>query len=292
MSFLNGISFDIEDWFQVENLKEVISRNDWECCELRVVQNTRKILRLLEQCHTRATFFILGWIAEKCPSLVKEIAAVGHEIASHGYGHELVYRSTPEQFYSDIQRSKIILESIIAKPVLGYRAPSFSITPESEWALDGLKDLGFVYDSSIFPTSFHNRYGFNGASSLPFRFENGLVEIPLSTYSFLGANFPLAGGGYFRLFPYSCFQFLCRRLNNQGKGIVFYLHPWELDFQQPRVKIRLNYRLRHYVNLKKTENRLGRLLKEFRFVPLSDLVGHYFPLNIVERTQRSIAATK
>jgi polysaccharide deacetylase family protein (PEP-CTERM system associated) len=278
MDVLNGLSFDIEDWFQVENLKEVISCRDWDCCDLRVIQNTRKILRLLDQYQTRATFFILGWIAERCPSLVKEIDADGHEIASHGYGHELVYELTPEEFYSDIERSKKVLESITGRPVLGYRAPSFSITPKSEWALGVLKDLGFAYDSSIFPTSFHKRYGFNGVSSLPFRFGNGLLEIPLSTYRFGGANFPLAGGGYFRLFPYGYFRHFFQRLNKQGKPIVFYLHPWELDPGQPRLKVRLNYRLRHYVNLEKTEKRLERLLREFRFVPLSDILAHYFPL--------------
>jgi polysaccharide deacetylase family protein (PEP-CTERM system associated) len=279
VSILNVISFDVEDWFQVENLKEVISFNNWSCCELRVVQNTRKILRLLEQHQTHATFFVLGWIAEKCPSLVREIAASGHEIASHGFSHELVYKVTPEEFYADIQRSKEILESITGKPVLGYRAPSFSITPKSEWALDVLKSLGFVYDSSIFPTSFHNRYGFNGVSSFPFKFSNGLAEIPLSTYRFFRAKFPLAGGGYFRLFPYFYFQYLFRRLNNQGKAIVFYLHPWELDFEQPRMNIRFNYRVRHYINLEKTEKRLENLLKEFKFVPMKVLVDHYFPDN-------------
>jgi polysaccharide deacetylase family protein (PEP-CTERM system associated) len=219
----------------------------------------------------------LGWIAEKCPSLIKEIAAEGHEIASHGYGHELIYKLTPEAFYNDLWRSKEILESITTTPVLGYRAPSFSITPKSEWAIDVLKDLGFTYDSSIFPTSFHNRYGFNGISCLPFRFGNGLLEIPLSTYRLGKANFPLAGGGYFRLFPYAYFRHFFRRLNKQSKPIIFYLHPWELDPEQPRMKIRFNYRLRHYVNLEKTEGRLEKLLKEFRFVPLIDLVNQYFP---------------
>ena len=279
MSVLNGISFDVEDWFQVENLKELISYKDWECCELRVVENTRRVLRLLGHYQTRATFFILGWIAEKCPSLIKEIVAGGHEIASHGYGHELVYKLTSEAFFNDLRRSKEILESITAKPVLGYRAPSFSITPKSGWALDVLKNVGFKYDSSIFPTSFHNRYGFNGISRLPFRFGNGLLEIPLSTYRLGKANFPLAGGGYFRLFPYFYFQLFFRRLNHQGKPIVFYLHPWELDPDQPRMRVRLNYRLRHYVNLEKTEMRLEKLLKEFQFAPLGDLVDRYFPNN-------------
>jgi polysaccharide deacetylase family protein (PEP-CTERM system associated) len=274
---LNGLSFDVEDWFQVENLKEAISRDRWESCELRVVQNTRRILELLERYQTHATFFILGWVGERCPSLVKEIVMAGHEIANHGYGHELVYNLTPEAFYADIIRSKEILESITARPVYGYRAPSFSITLESEWALDVLKNAGFLYDSSIFPTSFHNRYGFNGTSRLPFQVHNGLAEIPLSVYPFAGANFPLAGGGYFRLFPYSFFQFSFRQMNKQGKPIVFYLHPWELDPEQPRMKVRLNYRFRHYVNLDKTENRLEKLLKDFNFVPLKVLIDHYLP---------------
>jgi polysaccharide deacetylase family protein (PEP-CTERM system associated) len=277
MSILNGLSFDIEDWFQVENLKEAISRNDWESCDLRVVQNTRRILYLLDQYQTRATFFILGWVAEKCPTLVEEIAKAGHEIASHGYGHELIYKLTPEEFYKDILRSKEILESISGRPVCGYRAPSFSIVPESKWALDILKDVGFLYDSSIFPTSFHNRYGFNGTSSLPFCFDNGLVEMPLSTYRFFGANFPVGGGGYFRLLPYFFSYLFLRGLNSQGKAIIFYLHPWELDSSQPRVKIRFNYRLRHYINLEKTEFRLEKLLKDFKFVNLIDLVNQYFP---------------
>ena len=276
MFVLNGLSFDVEDWFQVENLKDTISFKQWEGCDLRVIQNTRRILSLLEKHQTRATFFVLGWIAEKCPSLIKEITAGGHEIASHGYGHELIYKLTPNEFHKDIKRSKEILESITATPVLGYRAPSFSITPESEWAIDVLKDLGFTYDSSIFPTSFHNRYGFNGSSCLPFRFGNGLFEIPLSTYHFGGANFPLAGGGYFRLFPYAYFRHFFQRLNKHGKPIVFYLHPWELDPEQPRLKIRLDYRFRHYVNIEKTEKRLEKLLKDFQFVPLRNLVGNDF----------------
>lgn len=277
MSVLNGISFDVEDWFQVENLKEVVPRDDWESCELRVVQNTIKILDILERYQTRATFFVLGWVAEKCPALVKEIESAGHEIASHGYGHELIYNLTPEAFYADIQRSKEILESITGKPIYGYRAPSFSITPKSVWAVDILKSLGFTYDSSIFPTSFHNRYGWNGAASIPFSLKNGLVEVPLSTYKFLGANFPLAGGGYFRLFPYFYFRSLYQRLNSQNRGIVFYLHPWELDPQQPRKSVRLDYRLRHYVNLEKTEARLEKLLGEFKFVPLFNLAQNVFP---------------
>ena len=276
---LNGLSFDIEDWFQVENLKGVISCDEWDECELRVTQNTKKILGLLEKYQTKGTFFILGWVAEKCPSLVKQIDAEGHEVASHGYGHELIYKLTPEGFYNDLQRSMEILESITGKRVFGYRAPSFSVIPETEWAIDALKDAGFRYDSSIFPTSFHNRYGFNGVSRFPFEFPNGIVEIPLSTYRLWGTNFPLGGGAYFRVFPYFYFKALLKRLNNKGKPITFYMHPWELDPDQPRMKVRFDYRLRHYTNLKKTGKRLEKLLSNFKFVPLINLVDHFFPNN-------------
>jgi len=166
--------------------------------------------------------------------------------------------------------------------VVGYRAPSFSITPDTAWAFDILKRSGFCYDSSIFPTSFHNRYGFNGSSQFPFRLNNGLVEIPLSTVKFWRANFPIAGGGYFRLLPYSCFSHFCKGLNIDGRPIVFYLHPWELDPGQPRMNIRLNYRFRHYVNLKKTEYKLKRMLGEFRFSPLCELVEKHFPGSMKE----------
>jgi len=277
MSILNGISFDVEDWFHVENLKGVVSFSEWEYCDLRVVENTRKILKILDRYHTKATFFVLGWVAEKCPIIVEEIAAHGHEIASHGYGHELIYKQTPEAFHEDIGRSKDILQSLTSQPILGYRAPSFSITPESEWAIHVLNEHGFAYDSSVFPTSFHDRYGFNNTSRFPFKFENGLVEMPLSTVKIAGKNIPVAGGGYFRLFPYGWFRHLCKRLNGEGKSIIFYLHPWELDHEQPRMNIRRDYRFRHYVNLEKTENRLIKLLKDFRFVPLRDLVEQKFP---------------
>lgn len=279
MEIVNGLSFDVEDWFQVENLREAISSEDWGRCELRVRDSTWRILRLLEANRTRATFFVLGWIAERCPSLVREIAAAGHEIASHGYGHELVHRHTVSSFHQDIRRSVDVLGSITGRAARGYRAPSFSITPKTAWALDALKDLGFLYDSSIFPTSFHNRYGFNGSSRFPFRFVNGLVEFPLSTFRRYGTNFPIAGGGYFRLFPYPLFRHLSRRLNRGGGPLIFYLHPWELDPGQPRVHVRYGYSFRHYVNLHKTEERLRMLLDDFRFAPLVELLEVYFPTN-------------
>jgi polysaccharide deacetylase family protein (PEP-CTERM system associated) len=273
MYMINGLSFDIEDWFQVENLKGAIHSTQWDSCDLRVVNNTRTILELLRKHRTRATFFILGWVAERCPGLVREITAAGHEIASHGYGHELIYTQSPEEFRTDLRRSKELLEGLTGVPVRGYRAPSFSITPETPWAIDILMEEGFRYDSSVFPTSFHNRYGFSGSSRFPFCFANGLVELPLSTVRFGGRNIPAAGGGYFRLFPYLFFRHLAQRINDEGRALVFYLHPWELDPGQPRIPIRHDYRFRHYVNLHKTGQRLERLLEDFRFAPLTELTA-------------------
>jgi polysaccharide deacetylase family protein (PEP-CTERM system associated) len=265
----NALSFDVEDWFQVENLKPAIPRKLWDTLELRVEANTRKILALLREHHAKATFFILGWVAERCPELIRDIDRDGHEVASHGYGHHLVYSMTPADFREDVLRSKRTLENLIGKPVEGYRAPSFSITPETPWALDILKDAGFGYDSSIFPVSLHDRYGFPGASARPFAWPNGLREIPLAVYPIGKYFLPAAGGGYFRLFPYRYFRHAFMRLNRNRQAFTFYLHPWELDAGQPRVRVPWFYRFRHYVNLDKTEGRLRRLLSDFRFTTIA-----------------------
>ena len=265
LAVVNGLSFDIEDWFQVENLRAAIQRSDWDRMPLRVEASTRRILALLAETDTRATFFILGWVAERLPHLVRDIAAAGHEIACHGYGHELVYRLTPQAFHDDLRRAKTLLEDVSGQAVLGYRAPSFSITRESTWALDVLLDLGFKYDSSVFPISGHDRYGFAECGTTPFLWPNGLLEIPLAVYKLRGVGLPVAGGGYFRLFPYQYFRVLLGRINQAGEKFVFYLHPWELDPEQPRVRVAAGYRFRHYVNLRKTQARLARLLRDFRF---------------------------
>lgn len=269
----NGLSFDIEDWFQVENLRPAIARADWGRLPLRVEANTKKILELLAAAETRATFFFLGWVAERCPGLVREVAAQGHEIACHGFGHELVYRMTPESFRDDLRHAKLVLEDIVGAPVIGYRAPSFSITPESTWALDTLRDEGFLYDSSVFPVSLHDRYGFAGSDTLPFRWPNGLLEIPLAVYKLRKFALPLAGGGYFRLLPYTYFRLFLRRLNAQGHRFTFYLHPWEFDPEQPRVSVPAWYRFRHYVRLAKTAGSLTRLLSDFTFAPMAAAYG-------------------
>jgi polysaccharide deacetylase family protein (PEP-CTERM system associated) len=264
----NALSFDIEDWFQVENLKPAIPREQWDKLELRVEASTRKILALLRESGAHATFFILGWVAERCPQLVRDIDRDGHEVASHGYGHGLVYDMTPEAFREDLLRSKRILEGITGKPVIGYRAPSFSITPRNLWALDILKETGFEYDSSVFPVSMHDRYGFPDCSPRPFVWPNGLVEIPLAVYRIGRLSLPAAGGGYFRLFPYGYFRRIFQRLNRRDEAVTFYMHPWELDPGQPRVKVPWFYRFRHYVNLDKTESRLRMLLRDFRFTSI------------------------
>lgn len=265
----NALSFDIEDWFQVENMKGAIPFSDWDSLELRVARNTERILKILRDNDTRATFFVLGWVAERCPALVREIAKGGHEMASHGHAHDLVYNLTQDEFREDIRKSKETIESIARVKIYGYRAPSFSITKDSMWALDILKDEGFTYDSSIFPVSFHDRYGFDKCESTPFRWPNGLIEVPLTVYRLKGMTLPLAGGGYFRLLPYMYFKYFFRKLNKRNERFTFYLHPWEIDPGQPRVDVPLNYRFRHYVNLKETEAGLKKLLRDFRFDGIS-----------------------
>jgi len=270
---INGLSFDIEDWFQVENLREACLPDKWDSYELRVEKNTDILLELLEKYNHKATFFILGWIAEKKPNLIKKIASLGHEIASHGYKHEIVYRLTPDDFRRDLMISKKILEDLTGVEVIGYRAPNFSITKDSLWAIDILKELNFKYDSSIFPISFHDRYGFNGIKDNSFfKFDNGLQEFPLTIYKFAGINFPVGGGAYFRFIHYRIFKFMLRQINEKGKEFIFYLHPWELDKEQPRVKVNTACYMRHYINLGKTNDKLISLLKDFRFQPLKNLL--------------------
>lgn len=264
------LSIDVEDWFQVDNLKNAIPRDSWSARELRVDRNINLILEILEKNATKATFFILGWIAEKTPDIVKKIHASGHEIATHGYGHDLVYNLNPERFRQDVGASKEILEDLIGKEVVGYRAPSFSIT---DWAIDELAELGFRYDSSLYPTEIHDRYGtlrtvktdVNG----PFKLRDGFFEIPLSCFSIFHQSIPWAGGGYFRVIPYALFSYGVRAILRQNSTYCFYIHPWEFDPEQPRVSnISIFYRYRHYNNLKKTEGRFIRLIQEFKFQPI------------------------
>jgi polysaccharide deacetylase family protein (PEP-CTERM system associated) len=270
----NALSIDVEEHFQVHNFEGVVRRAEWDRYPSRVVENTRRILRLLAEREVRATFFVLGWVADRQPHLVREIRDGGHEIATHGYWHELIYRQTPKEFAADIGQSLDAIEQACGVRPTGYRAPSFSITSESLWAMDILRDFGIQFDSSIFPPVAHDRYGLRGASRFAHRLPNGIWEFPASTVRMGRRNWPVAGGGYFRLYPLYATRCAIRRLNANGHPAVVYLHPWEFDPEQPRVRgvSRLS-RFRHYVNLDRTEGRLRHLLKEFDFGAITDAFG-------------------
>ncbi|MGH8262947.1 MAG: XrtA system polysaccharide deacetylase [Steroidobacterales bacterium] len=275
-STVNAFTIDVEDYFQVAALKPAVSRDSWSSRELRVERNTERMLEMLAAHRTSATFFVLGWVAERVPALVKKIHGAGHEIACHGYSHELVYTQTQVEFVEETRRAKHCLEDLIGGPVLGYRAASFSVTRQSMWALDVLIDLGFHYDSSIFPIR-HDRYGVPGAAPRPGMVEapskRSIVEFPLSTAEFLGLRLPVCGGGYFRIFPYWFSRAALRSINRAREPFGFYVHPWEIDPEQPRLSVGLLSRFRHYTNLKRCERRLQRLLAEFRFAPMRDVLG-------------------
>ncbi len=275
-AIVNAFSVDVEDYFQVANLGSAISRDSWSALESRVERNSEVLLELLAERGVRGTFFVLGWIAERHPALVRRIARAGHEVASHGFSHQLIYRQPPAEFREETLRSKGLLEDLVGTAVIGYRAASFSITRQSLWALDVLIDAGFRYDSSIFPIR-HDRYGIPGFSPEP-----GLVaapsgrtlaEFPMSAASFFGLRVPVCGGGYFRLLPYGVTRSGLRRINRaHARPFTFYLHPWEIDPGQPRVKVGWLARFRHYTNLRRCEPRLRRLLGEFRFAPMSEVL--------------------
>jgi polysaccharide deacetylase family protein (PEP-CTERM system associated) len=273
---INAMSVDVEDYFHVAALSEAIARDDWDSMNSRVDANTRRLLDLFDRSRTSATFFVLGWVAERHPALVREISDRGHEVACHGYSHKLVYQQSPAEFREETRRSKAILEDLAGQPVEGYRAASYSITPQSLWALDILCEEGFVYDSSIFPVR-HDLYGMPGAQRFPHTLcaPGGaqIAEFPPSTARLLGQNLPAAGGGYFRLYPYALSRWLIRRVNEtERQPTVFYLHPWEVDPDQPQVEVGWRSRFRHYNNLGKCEARLGRLLGDFRFGTLKSVL--------------------
>ena len=272
---LNALSIDVEDYFQVEAFVDIVKRDDWPAYSSRVVANTEALLHIFSDAKVLGTFFVLGWVAERYPGLVAAIATEGHEIACHGYSHQRVSRQTPVQFRDETVRAKHLLEDITGRPVIGYRAATFSIVSESLWALDVLADVGFLYDSSIFPVR-HDSYGIPAFSRTPVRLDlqsgASLVEFPLTTVRIAGVNVPVSGGGYFRIFPYGFTRFAYRRLNRAGSPVMFYMHPWEIDALQPRLPGRLTSRLRHYANLERTAGRLQRLLADFRFGRVCDVV--------------------
>ncbi len=272
-----AFTVDVEDYFQVDAFADVIPVSAWSGFESRVVANTSRLLDLLDEHRVRGTFFVLGWIAQRHAGLVRTIAARGHEIASHGMTHQLVFTQSPTVFRQETRDSKRLLEDLIQAPVLGYRAATYSITRQSLWALDILRDEGFFYDSSIFPVR-HDRYGIPDAKTVPHRLETPegrtIVEYPLTSVRLLGMNFPVAGGGYFRLFPYGLTRWGLRRVRAEGRPLVFYLHPWEVDPGQPRVEgARWRSRFRHYLNLDRTLPRLNSLLRDFQFSTMRECLS-------------------
>ena len=269
------LTFDIEEHFQVSAFDSQVQREQWDRLESRVERNTEKILGILGLQGVRATFFVLGWVAERYPSLIRLIAAGGHEVASHGYEHWMVTSQTPDEFRADVRKAKAILEDLIGSPVLGYRAPSFTIMDRTKWALQVLVEEGYRYDSSIFPIR-HDRYGMPGAS--PHRHQvktpTGVIwEVPPATVQIAKARIPVAGGGYFRLFPYPVLKMLLKRAELEAEPLIMYLHPWEIDPAQPRMQGAWASRFRHYLNLDKTEGRLLQLLADFRFGPIREVVA-------------------
>ncbi len=271
---VNILTIDVEDWFQVENYATAISRSRWDHCELRVADNVQRLLNLLAEARTSATFFVLGWVAERLPELVRGIAAEGHEVASHGWSHTPIWSLEPRAFAAEVRASRALLEDLSGKPVLGYRAPTFSVTPDTLWALGELAAAGYVYDSSIFPVR-HFRYGIPNAPTAIHRRKEGLWEIPLSVLRLGSTNLPVAGGGYLRLYPTWLTRRAIRQINTAGRPVVVYVHPWEFDPDQPWVAGVSPLRtFRHRVGLADNLRKLGGLLREFPFSTAAAALPH------------------
>lgn len=274
---INALTVDVEDYYQVQAFADVIRPAEWHRYPSRVEKNTYRLLDIFQRRGVRATFFILGWVAERCPDLVRDIFKAGHEIGSHGYGHQRIDRGNEKIFRDDIQRAKSILEEQLSIGIRCYRAPSYSITAKTLWALDVLADLGFDRDSSIFPVH-HDTYGIPDAPRFPHfrvvRDGSRILEFPPSTLASFGVNLPVAGGGYFRLFPYRLTAWAIHRINeNEAQPAMVYLHPWEIDPEQPRIAASWRSRFRHYQNLESTEKKLLRLLEDFSWAPMSEVLA-------------------
>jgi polysaccharide deacetylase family protein (PEP-CTERM system associated) len=266
---------DVEEYFQVSALEPHVARERWDDIPARIEIGTDLLLGLLDEVRVRGTFFVLGWIAERHPATVLRIAAAGHEVASHGWGHRRVTDLSPQRFRASVRRSKLVLEDLVGQPVQGYRAPSFSIVPGLEWALDVLVEEGYRYDSSLFPVQ-RQGYGFPGAHRDPHwlkRAAGQLAQFPPATLRVAGRNLPAGGGGYFRLLPYAFVREAFSDADRRGVSATFYIHPWELDPQQPRLDVPLSTRIRHYGGLQRTVPRLRRLLAEFGFGAIADTLA-------------------
>jgi polysaccharide deacetylase family protein (PEP-CTERM system associated) len=274
----NALTVDLEDYMHVTAFSDYVAAEDWNTCVSRLEHNTDKLLAILHSHSCNATFFVLGWVAERYPQIIRRIADSGHEIACHSLRHRLVYEMTPPEFREDSRVAKSLLEDVTGKAVCGYRAPSFSITKESWWAFEVLRELGFTYDSSIFPVK-HPNYGMIEASRFPFAVHTSsgsLVEFPLPTLQVGRHRAPLGGGAYLRLLPYAYTRWGIGHINDRElRPVCVYLHPWELDADQPRMRASLSARLRHYLGLRGTESKLRNLLRDFEFCTLEVLVGQW-----------------
>lgn len=268
----NAMTIDVEDYFQVSAFAPHIARAEWDTRECRIERNIDTILAMLDQHQTKATFFTLGWVAERYPQLVRDIVAQGHELASHGYGHQRASDQTPDTFLEDVRVAKNMLEDLSGQAVIGYRAPSFSIGKSNLWAYDTLLEAGYRYSSSVYPIA-HDHYGMPDSPRFTYEVRPGLIEIPITTVRLFERNFPSSGGGYFRLLPYPVSRWLIRRVNNRDQQAgMFYFHPWEIDPGQPRIAgISAKTRFRHYVNIAHTQARLKRLLTDFSWGRVDDL---------------------
>lgn len=263
----NAMTVDVEDYFQVSAFEHVLPRDIWSTMPIRVEYNTREILALFDEHRVKATFFVLGWVAEKFPQLVRDIAAQGHEVASHGFWHQRVHTLSPAEFRKDISQSKKILEDLSGQPVKGYRAPTYSINLNTQWAFAILEDCGYTYSSSIYPIK-HDLYGWPTAPRFMFTATpKGLIEIPITTLRWQGKNLPCGGGGYFRLFPYTFSRWALNRINHSEKRpCIFYFHPWEIDPKQPRQpNINFKTKFRHYHNLSTMRAKITCLMEDFNW---------------------------
>jgi polysaccharide deacetylase family protein (PEP-CTERM system associated) len=271
-STVNALTIDVEDYFQVSAFAPYIARSEWPQRECRIERNIERILAMLEAHRTKATFFTLGWIAERYPQLVRQLVAQGHELASHGYGHERASDLSEAAFFADIDRAKQLLQDVGGVAVQGYRAPSFSIGSGNLWAFDSLARAGYRYSSSIYPIH-HDHYGMPDAPRFAHRAREGLLEIPVTTLRWGGRNFPSSGGGYFRLLPYAVSRWMLRQVNQRdGQPAIFYFHPWEIDADQPRVAgIDARTRFRHYLNIDRMPARLEHLLSDFSWGRMDEI---------------------
>ena len=269
----NAFTIDVEDYFQVEAFFHAIDRKSWSCYPPRVQANVERILEILSDAGARATFFTLGWIAERHPRLIRSIVDMGHELASHGSDHYRADGQTRAEFLSDVKRAKAVLEDLGGCEVKGYRAPSFSVSRHNLWVMEALAEAGYSYSSSTYPIV-HDNYGIPEGPRFPFHplRDHQFMEIPVTSVRMLGRNWPCGGGGYFRLLPYAVSEMALARVNREGKSCVFYVHPWELDPDQPRIEgAKLKSRVRHYMNLDKVQPRLTRLLRSFRWGRMDEI---------------------